>query len=62
MPQPKKNLAVNAELVDRLNDLAENLDCPSEDLVNQAIDQFLELQAWQLETDLNDAMAQPALR
>lgn len=52
MPQSQKTLAVNAELVDRLNALAASLDCPQEDLANQAIDQFLEVQAWQLETDL----------
>jgi len=50
MPHPQKTLTINAELVDRLNELAACLDRPREELVNRAIDQFLEVQAWQLET------------
>lgn len=59
MPQPRKTLSVNADLADRLAELATFLDCPQEDLVNRAIDQFLEIQAWQLDTKTLNCSPQP---
>lgn len=59
MPQPRKTLSVNADLADRLAELATFLDCPQEELVNRAIDQFLEIQAWQLDTKTLNFSPQP---
>ena len=62
MAQPQKTLTINAELVDRLNELAACLERPRDELANRAIDQFLEVQAWQLETKVSKRTTQTSVQ